>query len=380
MGLSATSIGLLFLLPAVLFAAICPEEIRNVCENCNEDGVCIKCLPRRYLAINDPDGPCPLCSDHCDECSSKTTCTKCSNGYFLKNNQCNTQIYTCEDAQKSTCELCNVDNNCLQCKSGYYLPAGTQYCLPCSSKCTSCKDSHTCEVCEQHYDLVNGRCQSVPYPCSDSESIRCLDCNIDGYCIRCKSGFFLEPKHVGADGSGSCISCTNRCLNCDSKDSCLECEKGFFPLGSVCDTCNPGCKECKDFKDNCLECDINYLRDEKGDCYFRYSLVALIAGMFGFFLFVVCLCRCLNKIAKIGARGPSTNSKTVHDSILGDEFRRERDRTYISDVTGIGKTFEQEQDQDLSLVEDNQPSNRQTNELNDSVHDAILDEIQGKTK
>lgn len=193
----------------------------------------------------------------------------------------------------------------------------------------------------------------------------CLDCNEDNYCIKCAKGFYLE-KAIGSESGGHCIKCQDRCLECQSKDTCKECSPGYIPFPDKCIACEMGCTACEGTPKNCTACAQHYKLDIAGECYFRYSVLALLGGIVGLYLMMFGFCQCMNSIRKSSMASPAKREQS--ESILGDEFRSTP--TMISDVTQIGKSEEK----DLSLVieaHENSPSPRPSDE---SMRQEIFDE------
>ena len=97
----------------------------------------------------------------------------------------------------------------------------------------------------------------------------------------------------------------------------------------------------------------------EGECYYRYTLLAIIGSLIGLVLFVTAICWCVNYYTNPRYHSGST-FVNHHESILGDQFRN--NPTFISDLQGIGKSAEQ--DPDLSLVSE---SNHGAVDLDDSI-------------
>ncbi len=93
----------------------------------------------------------------CVECSS-SACTRCVDGYNLKDGQC----VACSSAFGINCTSCS-SSACTICKEGYGIKDGQ--CVTCSDAfgagCTSCSSS-ACNICSSGYTLKNGKCVVVP--------------------------------------------------------------------------------------------------------------------------------------------------------------------------------------------------------------------------
>lgn len=117
---------------------------------------------------------CSIVNSNCYDCSSYTTCTYCVSGYFLYSNLCYLNIPNCLIRSALTCVQCVygylMENgncmgcssympNCLNCSSrtlcnncpnGYTLMSGNTGCAICSSympNCTTCTSSSVCKTC-----------------------------------------------------------------------------------------------------------------------------------------------------------------------------------------------------------------------------------------
>ena len=189
-------------------------------------------------------------------------------------------------------------------------------------------------------------CATMSIECDDKmKRANCLDCNEDNYCVKCTKGYYVE-KAIGSETGGHCIHCPDKCLDCDSKDRCSECVKGYLAFNEKCWPCELGCSACQGLPTNCTTCAEHYILDTKGECYFRYTVIAMLCGTVALYLIMFTFCFCMNAMRK---HQQSSNGKREHsESILGDEFKSYP--SLISDVTQIGKYAEQ--DKDLSLVMD----------------------------
>ena len=137
----------------------------------------------------------------CIECGSPESghCTKCSNGWTLKDGNC----YKCKSGYNNA-----IENKCV-------LDCQNRYCLKCSIK----ENNIFCEECKSGSRLVNGKCikceDKYCLSCSDNENI-CTECQINYkvYNGQCASNFFcgVENKY---------------CKYCINFSECIECEKGY---------------------------------------------------------------------------------------------------------------------------------------------------------
>jgi hypothetical protein len=196
-------------------------------------------------------------------------------------------------------------------------------------------------------------------PCKDAMAERCDDCTDENKClIKCKPGFFIDPPSE-ADIGANCSSCGDFCIKCEKKNSCQQCSEGYLLFTNKCVRCEAGCLTCEEKPNNCISCAGGYLLDTEKECYYRYTLIIMIGAAIGIFVFFSLICKFLittNKPERQSIKVVKNMGESI-ESILGDEFKR--DPTIISDVTGIGKQYEV--DQDLSVVEESK--------YVDSVHD-----------
>lgn len=250
-----------------------------------------------------PDNPCIAegkyqMLEHLGECKDQ-----CPDGFFSDGQHmcqiCNPNCATCYGASSDNCRSCNDgkylgNDRCMEeCDAGYFPDISTGECLPCSSKCSTCRDSSdTCIHChrglfhyqnkcvascpEHTYQTQDARCNSCESTCKSCKGPReddCLTCpqssySVDGRCVpTCPDGFygdFIDRR---------CLRCKGGCKACEVKDQCLECKEDWQLSGSLCTLkkenchegyyytvdaedclpCNKSCKDCKDLK-TCTAC------------------------------------------------------------------------------------------------------------------------------
>ena len=104
-----------------------------------------------------------------------------------------------------------------------------------------------------------------------------------------------------------------------------------------------------------------------GECYFRFTVVAILGAVIGLFAFLIVFFYCLSSLRR-NSRNQDRVSIKEGDSILGDEFRRTP--TLINDVTQIGR--QSDLDKDLSLVADSYDAIAQVNSPNDSIREDLF--------
>jgi hypothetical protein len=199
---------------------------------------CYEICPVTYF----PDkstSTCVKCSSPCDQCTDQSSCTSCSNGYLLIDNQ--------------------ITNNCQSsCPAGYFLSNTT--CKQCDYLCAACSGSATvCSSCISTAFYLKEKSQCLTHCPTDYASD---ELNI---CTLCKSinKFYSLRKCVAScpsdeypNPNGSCAPCTNYLYNGICYDSC--------PQGLINDTVNKTCYLCSDigqyfYNNSCVqECPAGY--------------------------------------------------------------------------------------------------------------------------
>ena len=192
------------------------------CKSCMIDNpkYCLTCLDN----FSNRNGQCVKCEiPHCALCLLENDCNRCQENYTLIKNQCikniniqqihfclnyDHEICTqCEDdyiLDKGRCTLneiykqntsyeimsCSKENYRKQiCLKKYYYRNGG--CLSCRDpKCSFCYDNIGCIICENGYDLIDGRCLKKS---EFNETVKnCISYDYDGKCIRCDSLCILK--------------------------------------------------------------------------------------------------------------------------------------------------------------------------------------------
>jgi hypothetical protein len=249
----------------------------------------------------------------CEEVADPKSCSSCSPGYILQENQCILR-QTCGEGtvfnlDTEICEPIDTD--------GSYI-AGTrttriglvsecrQYFPLLPNRCKSCQDPEsftaadlTCSkqiqtemkltACPAQSFLdtsVSGQfcnsCQQTCEQCSNSvNSTDCLSCrqgykmNSRGQCVsECVEGYYTDFTKV--KGNLICKKCVIGCLQCNNghNSSCTKCVPGYFLVNGECrnrcprsfipDKNNSTCQFC--LIDNCSPCDPNEVISD-GLCY-----------------------------------------------------------------------------------------------------------------
>ena len=92
------------------------------------------------------------CPPNCDQCSSSSYCTRCTDGYMLNGGRC----LKCFDANCAQCP--NQQNSCAQCFAGYMVTGGK--CAKCLDvNCAQCpNNTNSCTECFSGYKVSGGKC------------------------------------------------------------------------------------------------------------------------------------------------------------------------------------------------------------------------------
>ncbi|KAL7717563.1 Protein serine/threonine kinase [Entamoeba marina] len=263
---------------------ICNNKYPN-CSKCNET-TCSECKSGYYLDSN----TCHLCSEieGCSLCSTSKTCTQCSDGYYLTNGICK----LCSN-DINNCDSCSSIITCTYCSSGYYLESNT--CKVCStiSGCEYCYgDRKECIYCQDYYqNITNSDGELECKSCTELDS-NCKSCDVNGYCIECKSIYTLNNNGecvlctssfgncstcsqtsyectncindgyiINGDKCQSCLSLTDdKCTSCTSSTKCTGCSDGYYLNNSECIDCTTisNCEECNSITGECTLCSNDY--------------------------------------------------------------------------------------------------------------------------
>ncbi|KAL4431669.1 hypothetical protein ABPG74_017298 [Tetrahymena malaccensis] len=189
----------------------------------------------------DVGGNCLACGANCNQCSSQTTCTTCSPGYFLFidgtcQNPCPATFVQNNTNQQCTCRSnSTLLNKTCPCNTGYLDVGGN--CLACGANCNQCSSQTTCTTCAPGYFLfIDGTCQN-PCPATFVEN------NTNQQCT-CRSNSTLQnktcPCNTGyLDVGGNCLACGANCNQCSSQTTCTTCASGYFLF--IDSTCQNPC-------------------------------------------------------------------------------------------------------------------------------------------
>lgn len=131
------------------------------------------------------------CSKDCLVCTSPTTCTACSQSYYLSMKDC----YPCTNK----CTVCTSNLNCSACEKGYFLTS-SRFCLQCPASCLECTSLATCTACESGFYLNYGVCSRCSTGCESCSNPRLCNVCLAGY-KRVDSGKCQESSVSGESPS-----------------------------------------------------------------------------------------------------------------------------------------------------------------------------------
>lgn len=372
----------------------CPEftyadKSDNTCKNCSDTERCLQCptgpnicelcksgvLVEGKCADKCPDGTffcdlsnkCQICKDNCLLCSSKSSCSKCKEGFILNENEC---ISACPPRTVLSdnkcvpcgngCETCcpQDQKKCLSCSTPLKLyqktcveecPAGTfatienekEICKPCGTHCLTCVSEQECKICQESFVIFEGLCvdncpngyanvKGICLPCADQ--VKCNKCcpNNLNKCTECKENFFkhngicldaCEKGYFSNIETKSCDKCDETCSECKNADECTVCkDKLYFKEGTYhCQSCispfvvvENECRTCK--SQNCDKC----IDGNDRECQICSGTYVLITGQ--------CYSECPERTFKVGQEckpcGPSCIKCTNENQcIICDDFK-----------------------------------------------------------
>ncbi len=141
------------------------------------------------------------------------------------------------------------DGTCtLFCAPGSGVSGGS--CSPCSAGQYSLGGTDTCHACSAGtYSIspTGGSCT----PCPSNTYSTAIGANTSGTCISCGAAKYSAP------GSSSCSSCSTGCTSCTSGSNCFSCNTGYYLNGTYCQRCPTGCSACSSGS-SCSSCNSGY--------------------------------------------------------------------------------------------------------------------------
>ena len=147
-----------------------------------------------------------ICVPNCVACSNSSSCSKCADGYYLKNGQCSScpPNATCSGNEIITCRAGYYLNGttCTACPAGKYSSAGASYCTDCpTGNYASGTGNTSCISCSEI--TISG---GAGY---------CTACTSLGSCISitCVSGYMLNPA------GNACVEEPKTCVALATKNN-----------------------------------------------------------------------------------------------------------------------------------------------------------------
>ncbi|KAK7573323.1 hypothetical protein V9T40_010514 [Parthenolecanium corni] len=282
------------------------------CDVCHNNGTCVTCSAGYVLnheakcvttgsqlcrtgeySVNDScarcHSTCETCSDGsphaCLSCPAKNllqnnTCVvECSSGFFIDQSGCQPCLHTCEEClSRTNCSKCRTplllqSGECrTTCANGYYNEYGI--CAKCFLSCMTCVGPRRdeCVTCPQGWQLAAGECHPECPQGFFMSDFGCQKCH--HYCRTCKGEGPLQctscPPHFMLEDGGLCVEClgsqyydpvTQLCKQCDSSctacdgpgpSSCIACTYPLH-LDKISKRCVPCCTE--RHSNDCCNCD-----------------------------------------------------------------------------------------------------------------------------
>jgi len=155
-------------------------------------------------------------------------------------------------------------------------------CDTCPYPCTTCSSYIFCTACATSFILVNNSCQcdttnqifldtaqnpDMCVPCTTLTTSSCVSCSINVLATN-SSGVMCSACQPGTYPNAStylCSSCPSTCTVCTSDTSCSECKDTFSLINGtcICDTANQifphgyGCLSCHSIINYCKNCSYN---------------------------------------------------------------------------------------------------------------------------
>lgn len=185
---------------------------------------------------------------NCSVYSDILVCSKCNDGYYLKNST------TCliVDAPIANCQSYSPTAStiqCIECNTNYYLTNSTT-CTSRSNVDANCAvyfvSSDACQTCDTNYFLDGLTCIAKLSFCSTHQVNPALTC------LGCDDGYYL---YSGSCIAGSVTDCT-KYLQTGVANQCSACINGKFPNSNVCTNhvTVPNCDKYDQSRNKCLTC------------------------------------------------------------------------------------------------------------------------------
>ena len=183
---------------------------------------------------------CVACSIGCAVCTSSSSCTLPINGFTLVGGSPSCDASLNLYLNGNTCQICSdifqgctectttaSVTTCSKCSDLYFLSSGS--CSPCSPSCATCTNSTLCTSCIQGYTLAPDYTCNCGAACLNCNTglVNCVSCDLNIFgafsqCTGCATGFYLT-------NTSTCQSCppSSNCLSCGAGGACLTCPSTF---------------------------------------------------------------------------------------------------------------------------------------------------------
>ena len=264
----------------ILFKNNCIEKCNtsnylSKCSVCNEESdklyQCKTCKEGYYLPTNLDNIYCYNCPNNCKSCEGSNDapiCTSCYDDYILSGGKC---LKNCNTGNNELCKNCNTEqgkiDKCQDCNDGYYLSNNNDQtqCSLCPNNCQKCNgiDNYNvnCTECDTGYYLAQNEVNQYSYYYNPIFFYTCLPCNMTG-CRQYKTN----------SNTCICIDCisseTERIKNGDMDNEYKSCY-GRCEIGEL-----DKCKTCGNNIGECGECNEGYFLNSEGKCIIDFHLIA----------------------------------------------------------------------------------------------------------
>ena len=232
------------------FLAITEKSAYRICALADNNKNCISSCSSGSAFINSQGQN--FCGDKCPQYIMEPT------GICI--NECDSSIFHLIDNYK--CGFCKDvspdqpfkllnSSGCLKTKreKTYFYKPEFKILDKCHDSCKTCfgPSDTQCEICEDGYYNISGKCAPVTVQCHE------------------KCSYCLKPPE---DDNQNCLSCKDNLLLQTDKGNCVEeCNNGYFQNDTFCEECKEPCKACYN-STQCITC-INgfYFNDTDNQCY-----------------------------------------------------------------------------------------------------------------
>ncbi|KAL4497776.1 hypothetical protein ABPG72_000531 [Tetrahymena utriculariae] len=273
--------------------ATCPSRFYNAPDytcsqrftgyiKCSDGKSCITCDSNYKLFTQNSVQICitsSSCFYPCSTCSGTfqpTTCTSCSQGFYLQGTSCvnscdqgyylDKQIKHAQNALQVAQNYLQQNNCVATCPGGTFADQTSNKRLNCPNKCSAYSSTMIYNKCQVGFQL-SGQIFNNISQCTSP----CAQCSSDTtHCISCINGFFLYPQNTCVascpvnyfqnNTSMTYTPCSNGCSKYSDANTCSQCDnsKGFRLQGSSCTLCISPCATYSSVNPNsCLYCENN---------------------------------------------------------------------------------------------------------------------------